>query len=182
MGPCSPGVGAAAGFRTGTAASVGVIDAHRPGLTGGEPGVQVQRRTVDADMNGAMSRRVASRASSGHDPEGERYFTLGRQPAGRRLDLGGLQRCERGGTAATLTDFEPGRARPGEPDTTAAHGVTRTLPVTATSPRNDRMQEATWTGKTQLRHGPQGQLPSSGLRRLPTVAQEFLRADPPAPG
>ncbi|AJT68864.1 hypothetical protein T261_7265 [Streptomyces lydicus] len=48
--------------------------------------------------------------------------------------------------------------------------------------RNRPVQEATWTGKTQLRHGPQRQLPSPGLRRSPTVAQEFLQAEPPASG
>lgn len=80
-----------------------------------------QRRTVDADMNGVMPRRAASRASSGHDQR--ESGTLGRQPASRRLDLGGLQRCERGGKAVALTVFEPGQARLGEPATQAAHGI-----------------------------------------------------------
>lgn len=71
-----------------------------------------------------MPRRAASRASSGHDQGGSVPLGLDRQPAGRRrLHLGGLQRCERGGTAAALTVSEPRQARLGEPATPAAHGV-----------------------------------------------------------
>lgn len=70
-----------------------------------------------------MPRRAASRASSGHDQRESGTSLSAGRPAGQRFDLGGLQRCERGGTAAALTVFEPGQAHLGEPATPAAHGV-----------------------------------------------------------
>lgn len=213
-----------------------------------------RRGRGDADMNGAMPHRVASRASSGHARhESATSPSAGRQPAGQCLDLGGVRRCERGGTAAALTVCEPGQARLGEPATPAAHGVRmrprlpggacvgastrgvrhhlcthpqpvlglvavgdllqphafggtrgcrtggadghggrtigrsgslrpRSLPHVTAPALNWPVQEATWTGKTQLRHGPQRQLPSPGPRRSPPAAQEFLQAEPPATG
>lgn len=84
-----------------------------------------RQRTVDNDMSRAMPRRAASRASSRHDEhQSGTSLSAGRQqPAGRRLGLGGPQRCERDGTAAALAVLEPGQARLVQPATPAAHGV-----------------------------------------------------------
>ncbi len=71
----------------------------------------------------------------------------------------------------------------GEPIGRSGSLVPRSLPrPSPPQPPQGPVQQATWTGKTQLRHGPQRQLPSPGLRRSPTVAQEFLQAEPPATG